>query len=69
MTDATYQVRAEAEAAGVFDQLDLDRVDNRPADVPLTAIGYGRPAGAMATLAESELDGFAQEPAPPSGHA
>ncbi|MGB3542002.1 DUF6933 domain-containing protein [Rubrivirga sp.] len=53
MLDATYQIRAEAEAAGAFDRLDLDRVEDRLADVPLGAIGYGRPAGAVARMAES----------------
>lgn len=52
MIDAAYQIRAEAEVAGSFDRLDLDQVEDRLADVPLSAIGYGRPAGAVATLAE-----------------
>ena len=53
MLDATYQIRAEADAAGSFERLDFDRVEDRLAEVPLGAIGYDRPAGAVGRLAES----------------
>ena len=56
MSDATYQVRAEAEAVGTFDRLDLDRVEDRLAEVPLGALrsersSHGFPADAVAELA------------------
>jgi hypothetical protein len=56
MTDAAYQIRAEAEAAGSFDRLDLDRVEDRLAEVPLGALrsarsSHGFPADAVAELA------------------
>lgn len=56
MTDAAYQIRAEAEVAGTFDRLDLDRVEDRLAEVPLGALrsarsSHGFPADAVAELA------------------
>lgn len=51
MTDLAYQIRAEAEAAGAFERLDLDRVEDRLAEVPLSVLGYGYPARAVAELA------------------
>ncbi len=56
MTDAAYQIRAEAEAVGAFDRLDLGRVEDRLAEVPLGALrsersSHGFPADAVAELA------------------
>ena len=56
MTDASLQIRAEAEAAGTFDWLDLDRVEDRLAQVPLGALrsqrsSHGFPSDAVAELA------------------
>jgi hypothetical protein len=51
MTDLAYQIRAEAEAAGTFERLDLDRMEERLAEVPLSVLGYGHPARAAAELA------------------
>ncbi len=56
MTDASYQIWAEAEAAGTFDRLDLDRVEDRLAEVPLGALrsersSHGFPSDAVAELA------------------
>lgn len=56
MTDASYQIRAEAEAAGTFDRLDLDAVEDGLAQVPLGALrsehsSHGFPADAVAELA------------------
>ena len=56
MTDASYQIWAEAEAAGTFDGLDLDRVEDRLAQVPLGALrsersSHGFPSDAVAELA------------------
>lgn len=56
MTDATYQIRSEAEAAGTFERLDLDRVEDGLAQVPLGALrsersSHGFPADAVAELA------------------
>lgn len=58
MIDATYQIRAEAEAAGSFDRLDLDRVEDRLAEVPLGALrseqsSHGFPADAVMELARA----------------
>ena len=59
MTDATYQIRAEAEAAGTFDRLDLDRVEDGLAQVPLGALRsegstHGFPADAVADSQERD---------------
>ena len=56
MTDASYQIWAEAEAAGTFEGLDLDRVEERLARVPLGALrsersSHGFPSDAVAELA------------------
>ena len=62
MTDASYQVWAEAQAAGIadaafaFEGLDLDRVEDRLAEVPLGALrsersSHGFPSDAVAELA------------------
>jgi hypothetical protein len=51
MTDLAYQIRAEAETAGSFERFDLDRVEDRLAEVPLSVLGYGHPARAVAELA------------------
>ncbi len=56
MIDATYQIRAEAEAVGSFDRLDLDHVEDRLAEVPLGALrsersSHGFPSDAVARLA------------------
>jgi len=58
MTDASYQIWAEAEAAGTFDRLDLDRVEDRLAQVPLGALrskrsSHGFPSDAVAELAST----------------
>lgn len=53
MTDLAYQIRAEAEAAGSFERLDLDRVEDRLAEVPLSVLGYGCPSDAIAGLVGS----------------
>lgn len=58
MTDATYQIRAESEAVGTFDRLDLDRVEDRLARVPLGALrsarsSHGFPADAVTELARA----------------
>ncbi len=58
MTDAAYQIRAEAEAVETFDRLDLDRVGDRLAQVPLGALrsersSHGFPADAVAELASA----------------
>ena len=41
MTDLRHQIRADAEAAGAFDRLDLDAVEDGLAEVPLTVLGTG----------------------------
>ena len=56
MTDTSYQIWAEAEAAGAFDRLDLDSVEDRLAGVPLGALrsersSHGFPSDAVAELA------------------
>ena len=56
MTDTSYQIWAEAEAAGTFERLDLDRVEDGLAQVPLGALrsersSHGFPADAVAELA------------------
>jgi hypothetical protein len=51
MTNLAYQIRAEAEAAGSFERLDLDRVEDCLTEVPLSVLGYGHPARAVAELA------------------
>ena len=59
MTDLRHQVRADAAAAGAFDRLDLDAVEDGLAEVPLTILGTGRgfprshgtPKEALAALA------------------
>jgi hypothetical protein len=56
MTDASYQIWAEAGAAGTFDGLDLDRIEDRLAQVPLGALrsqrsSHGFPSDAVAELA------------------
>ena len=58
MTDASYQIWAEAQAAGTFDGLDLDRVEDRLAEVPLGALrsersSHGFPSDAVAELARA----------------
>lgn len=58
MTDAAYQIRASAEAAGAFHRLDLDRLEDRLAQVPLGALrsersSHGFPADAVAELASA----------------
>ena len=60
MTDASYQIRAEAAAAGAFERLDLDRVEDGLAETPLGALrsaqsSHGFPADAVAYLAETLL--------------
>ena len=59
MMDAVYQIRAEAEAAGSFDRLDLDDVEDRLAEVPLGALrsehsSHGFPSDAVARLASEQ---------------
>ena len=56
MVDAAYLIRAEAEAVGGYERFDLDLVEDRLAQVPLGALGYGRPADAVARLAASETE-------------
>ena len=59
MTDLRHQVRADAAAAGAFDRLDLDAVEDGLAEVPLTILGtgggsrrsHGTPKEAIAALA------------------
>ena len=59
MTDLRHQVRADAAAAGGFDRLDLDAVEDGLAEVPLTILGtrggsprsHGTPREAIAALA------------------
>ena len=58
MTDASYQIWAEAQAAGTFEGLDLDRVEDRLAQVPLGALrsersSHGSPSDAVAELARA----------------
>ena len=58
MTDASHQIWAEAQAAGTFDGLDLDRVEDRLAEVPLGALrsersSHGFPSDAVAELART----------------
>ena len=53
MNDSVVQIWAEAKAAETFDRLDLDRVEDRLAEVPLGALRstHGFPADAVAALA------------------
>ena len=59
MADLRHQIRADATAAGAFDRLDLDAVEDGLAEVPLTVLGtgggsprsHGTPEEAIAALA------------------
>lgn len=57
MRDATYQIRAEAEAAGSYERLDLDRVEDRLAQLPLGALRSERSSHRFPADASTGLPG------------
>ncbi|OZC01388.1 DUF6933 domain-containing protein [Rubricoccus marinus] len=57
MNDAAVQIRYDAEAAGAFERLDLDAVEDGLADVPLGALGYSSPAETVVRVARGERSG------------